>query len=89
MSLRNGDLNGVEADLVGWRHARLPVQATARHPDGEAEDMMIAPIGILRTRTAADSVANTTSVSSSIPRVSRSSKQPGDRLIDPTGTNVA
>ena len=46
--------DGVEADLVGRAVHDAPFDAAAGHPDGEAEDVMVAPVGALRAGRAAE-----------------------------------
>ena len=47
-------LDGVEADLVGRAVDDAALQAAAGHPDGEAEDVMVAAVGTLRTGRATE-----------------------------------
>jgi len=86
--LRNGDSHGGKP-ISSVAPCTIPVQATGPPSRRRSRRYDDRAIGILRTRTAPNSVANTTSVSSSIPRVSRSSEQPGDRLIDPLTRSIA
>ena len=66
-------LDGVEADLVGRAVDDAALHPAAGHPDGEAEDVMVAAVGIPASPgVRPNSVAKTTSVSSSRPRRSRS-----------------
>src|SRR5687767_9162435 len=45
--------NGVKANLVGRTMHDAPFQAAAGHPNGEPEDVMVPPVGILRARSTA------------------------------------
>ena len=47
-------LDGVEADFVGRAMHDAALESAAGHPDGEAEDVMVATVRSLRTRSATE-----------------------------------
>jgi len=74
--------DGVEAQLVGRAVGDAPLDATAGHPDREAEGMMVAAVASLRARGAAklgrpdhDRVVEQTTLL-------EVGQEPGDRLVD-------
>ena len=69
-------LHGVEAELVGRAVDDAPLDAAAGHPDREAVIVVVAAVGALAQGVRPNSVAQTTTVSSSSPRRFRSVRRP-------------
>ena len=67
---------GMEAERVGGAMDDAPSNAAAGHPDREAVVVVVAAVGALAQGVRPNSVAQTTTVSSSRPRRLRSISRP-------------
>src|SRR4051812_11369779 len=81
-------LDRVKTNLVCGAMHHAPLEAAAGHPNSKSKDMMVAAVGVLRTRTAAKLGRKDDKRLFEHAALIEIFQQPSDRLIDPRAQSV-